>query len=159
MDYSDLLYIALFALLFKSKHTRLASGVFVACCVLFLVMHNLLPNGLTYASSGTANIIIFLSLIGSKSKTYFLVSVLSICLIFVNIQGYINFELELAADEYDYAYSVIFNIQLALLYLKASINGLIDRFNFKRDLVRFIAESNLDAFDRFIQYEKREVKK
>ena len=159
MSSLDLLYIALFALLFKSKHTRLASGVFVVCYILFLSMHNLLPNGYTYLSSGTAHFFIFMSLVKSKSKTYFLVSILSICLIFVNIQGYINFEHGLEATEYNNSYFILLNIQLALLYMKAAINGLIDRFNFKRDLVQLLIDSNMDTFEEFIQSKKKEAEK
>ncbi len=159
MNYIDFIYIALFAVLFKNKHTRLASSVFVFCYILFLVMHNLLPNGYTYVSSGTAHLIIFLSLIKSASKTYFLVSILSVCLILVNIQGYINYENYLPPDKYNDAYTVLLNAQLFLLYLRAGINGLIDRFNFKRDLVQFIADSNFEAIDKFIQSEKEAAKK
>ena len=159
MDLIDLLYIALFALLFKSKHTRLASKVFVLCSILFLVMYNILPNGSTYGSSGLANCIIFWVLVNSNGKVYILVSLLSICLIFVNIQGYINYNLELEATEYNNTYFILLNIQLALLYMKAAINGLIDRFNFKRDLVQLLIDSNMDAFEEFIQSEKKEAEK
>ena len=84
-----IIYIALFALLFKSKHTRLASGVFVLCYVLFLVMHNLFPNGYTYVSSGTAHLFIFMLLVKQNCRVYFSVSILSICLIF-KLKNHLN---------------------------------------------------------------------
>ncbi len=84
---------------------------------------------------------------------------MSVCLILVNIQGYINYENYLPPDKYNDAYTVLLNAQLFLLYLRAGINGLIDRFNFKRDLVQFIADSNFEAIDKFIQSEKEAAKK
>ena len=159
MELIDLLYIALFALLFKSKHTRLASSVFVLCYILFLVMYNLLPNGSTYGSSGLANTIICWVLVKSNCKVYISVSILSICLIFVNIQGYINFNHGLEADEYNNAYFILLNIQLVMLYMKAAINGLIDRFNFKRDLVQFLVDSNMDTFEVCYNKKNKEAEK
>jgi len=56
------------------------------------------------------------------------------------------------------AYYALLTIQLALLYLRWLINGIIDSFNYKRDLVQFIIDSNLESFDEFIQSEKKETK-
>jgi len=157
MDLLDLVIIALFSALFFSEHTKLASKVFVLCIVLFLFADYILPDSYSYAVSGTVNLIIFITLVNSKSKTYFLVSILSVCLIFVNIQGYIDYERYLLPDNYDHAYLILLTVQLILLYARAVIYGIIDRLNLERDLVQLVIDSGFEAFDSYLY--KKEVKK
>ena len=71
MELQEAVYIGLFSVLYFSKHTRLASIVFVLSMCAFYAMHYALPNGYTYAASGTVNLFIFLSLVTEKSRTYF----------------------------------------------------------------------------------------
>jgi len=159
MELLDFIFIALFAGLFFSKHTKLASSVFILCTALFLVMDYLLPDAYSYAASGTVNLIIFLTLVAYKSRTYFLVAILSACLILVNLQGYWDYENYLKPDKYNNAYFILLTAQLVLLYMRALVNGLIDRFNFKRDLVQFIINSNLEAFDSYLYSKDKEADK
>ena len=157
MSLLDLLFMVLFAALYFSKHTRLASIVFLSSYVLFLILHNILPNGYTYAASGACHLIIFSTLVNSKSKTYVLVAFLSVALILVNIQGYMDYERYLLPDNYNYAYLILLTVQLTLLYSRAVINGLVDRFNYKRDLVQFVIDSSCETLDAYLY--KKEAKK
>jgi len=159
MTSQELIYIGLFSVLLLNKHTRKASCVFILAYALQLTLTYLLPASMYFSISGTAHLLIFLSLVNLKSRTYFLVSLLSVCLIFVNIQGYINYEQYLPPDEYNNAYFILLTAQLILLYLRAGINGLIDRFNFKRNLVQLIIDSNLEAFDSYLYSKNKETDK
>ena len=122
-------------------------------------MDHLLPDAYSYAASGTVNLIVFSTLISYKSRTYFLVAILSACLILVNLQGYWDYENYLKPDKYNHAYFILLTAQLVLLYMRALVNGLIDRFNFKRGLVQLIINSNLEAFDSYLYSKKKETGK
>jgi len=146
----ELIYIGLFSVLLFSKHTRLASFVFLFAYTVQLSFVQIMPQSMYFSISGTAHLLIFLALVNTKSRTYFLVSLLSVCLIFVNMQGYINYESLLPPDEYNSTYFILLTAQLILLYLRAAINGIIDRLNYKRDLVRLIVDSGFKAFDDYL---------
>jgi len=103
------------------------------------------------------HLIIFSTLINSKSKTYIIVATLSAALILVNIQGYMDYERYLLPDNYNSAYFILLTAQLVLLYLKAIMNGIVDRFNYKRDLVQLLVDSSCESFGSYVH--KKESKK
>lgn len=163
----DFLYIALFSGLFLSKHTTYAaklflSGYAVFFCFYYFVQYYPALKGYVYAFSGGIHALIFLSLCYKRQtiySIYFFVSLISIGIVFLNIQGFMYFFNGIKyKKEYDYILTNLVGSQIIILYLKAAINGLIDRFNYKRDFIQFISDSNSETFGQIIQRKKEEKK-
>ena len=161
----DAIFIGLLSVLFLFKRSRYASFVYLVAYSLYLTIFDYVPSNYYHATSATINFFIFKALFkGDKFKTLssllswrnyrvnHIVGLLSLCLIFVNLVGYIDYMNYSPATEYNENYRFIVAVQIFLLYIGNMLYAYVDRRDHKRALVWL---NNPDSFKTFNPFCKK----